>query len=244
MKISIIVPIYNSAQSLNVLNEEIDTYFLSRGDEFEKIYVNDGSIDSSGESLQELAKADYRVKVIELEGNFGQQNAIFCGMGQASGDVIITMDDDLQHDVSQCGRLIEAIEKGQDLVYGIYTNRDTPSFRHWGSRLTAQFFRRNYPAIRGLRVSSFRAFNRELLEASIRCPYRFIYLSGIMLSRTEKIGNIEVEQRERRYGQSGYNLKKLIKLYMKLNFYYSRFSIIEGLKPKGGQYAISYTINL
>lgn len=241
MKISVVIPVYNSEQSLSQINDEINKYFDERSYEFEKIFVNDRSTDNSFEVLNKISLKDINLRVIDLKHNYGQQNAIFCGLHLATGDYIVTMDDDLQHNINDLDILIDEMKTGKDLVYGIYA-LNTQTHRNLGSRLTRNFFRRNFKYLKNQSVSSFRIFSKELLESTLMCPYKFIYLSGIMLSKTWKIGNVSVIQRKRVYGKSGYSVKKLMLLFLKLNWYYSKHSI-EWLKAKGSAFEIKEICN-
>lgn len=244
MKISIVIPVYNSENSLIKINDEINKYFEKRSYSFEKIFVNDKSTDASYEVLKKIAwnEEENILKLIDLQHNYGQQNAIFCGLHFATGDYIVTMDDDLQHNIDELDQLINEIKAGKDLVYGIY-GRSNQFYRNWGSKVTGYFFKSNFKNLKGKRVSSFRIFSKALLEKTLTCPYKFIYLSGIMLSKTDKIGNVVVTQRKRVYGKSGYNIKKLVMLFVKLHFYYSKYSI-EYFKPKGSAFEISDIRNI
>lgn len=241
-KISIIVPVYNSAQSLENLNREIDTYFENSQYDIEKIFVNDSSSDNSWDLLQILrdksftqaSSCDSRMKIISLKSNTGQQNALFCGMHYASGDFILTIDDDLQHDIAYVGKMLEMLENGYDLVYGVHAivHED---IRSYGSKLTAYFFKKTFPALDGMRVSSFRVFKRNLLEKLLQCPYAFIYISALLLRQNPKVGNINISKRNRSCGESGYNLRKLVILFVKLVWFYGNY-VPEFLKKMGDAY--------
>ncbi len=236
-KISIIIPVYNSESSLTVLNDEIDACFSDHDYLVEKIFVDDASRDNSFMLLESLAVSAnnlHTIKIIRLKINAGQQNALFCGLHYATGDYIVTMDDDLQHDISYVKKMINLLQSGIDLVYGVHQNSEI-EIRSIGSKLTGYFFRKTFPILDGKRVSSFRAFNKSSLQSVLQCQYKFIYLSALLLKSVKTIENIEIVKRERRYGQSGYSLNKLIVLFLKLNYYYGNF-VPEFLKPVGVAY--------
>lgn len=222
MKLSIVIPVYNSETSLRKLHKAIKKAVHT---EHEIIYVNDASKDESAEILSQLEEA----VVINLEENTGQQGAIFEGLKVARGDYIVTMDDDLQHDPGDILRLLVKIEEGYDLVYGV-SSEAMVNYRQVGSKLTAKFFKHRYPHLKDKRVSSFRIFTRAMNQEVIRCPYKFIYLSGIMLGLTDNVGQVMVVKRKRLYGTSGYDFKKLVWLFLRLNFYYGYLP--EFMKPK------------
>lgn len=254
--ISIVIPVYNSSESLYEINNEINKFFDKTNYQFEKIYVNDASRDGSHNILKRIAlkfNEIERTKVINLKENVGQQNAIFCGFKYASGDYIVTMDDDLQHNINYLVSMIEILEGGAELVYGVCDTQAEKSneqnnyrdfdIRTFGSNLTGRFFKSNFKNLSGKRVSSFRAFDKKLLPKILNCQYKFVYISAIMLNYTSKVENITINKRSRVYGKSGYDVKKLIVLFLKLNFYYSKYSV-EMLKPRSSKFEISELINV
>jgi len=250
--ISIVIPVYNSSESLYEINNEINKFFNKTNYQFEKIYVNDASSDGSHNVLRRIAlkfNEMERTKVINLKKNVGQQNAIFCGFKYASGDYIVTMDDDLQHNINYLLSMIKRLECGSELVYGVCDTQAKKNnyrdfdIRAFGSNLTGRFFKSNFKSLSGKRVSSFRAFDKKLLPLILSCQYKFVYISAIMLNYTSKVENITINKRSRTYGKSGYNIKKLVILFFKLNFYYSKYSI-EMLKPRSSKFEISELINV
>lgn len=259
-RISVVIPVYNSSKSLNIVNKEINKCLDNLAYDYEKIYINDSSTDESLDVLKQIAARPLelkRTKVISLKENSGQQNAIFYALRYVSGDYIVTMDDDLQHNINYLKDMIKKIDEGADLVYGvceipkenksITSILDTSSLydviRKKGSSLTAKFFYKNYKNLSGNRVSSFRVFHKKLLPHILKCDYSFIYLSAIMLNYTARVENVVINKRERVFGRSGYNFKKLLILYLKLNFYYSRLSI-DPIKPRGIKFEVSELINI
>lgn len=242
-KISIIIPVYNSDSSLKRLNEEIDCCFLESDYIIEKIFVDDASKDKSVDILSEIsavASNIHNIKIIRLKENVGQQNALFCGLHYASGEYIVTMDDDLQHNIHYVKEMINLLKQGVDLVYGVHEETEI-DIRSRGSKLTGYFFKKTFPALLGKRVSSFRAFRKSQLSSILNCQYKFIYLSALLLREVKSVENIEIVKRNRVYGHSGYTLKKLIVLFLKLNYYYGSL-IPELFKPVGAAYEESHDI--
>lgn len=221
MKLSIVIPVYNSEASLKPLVKRIKEHVTVP---YEIIFVNDNSTDNSLAVLEAL-----EVSVINLTHNVGQQAAIYIGLKHATGHYILTMDDDLQHDPKDIMRLYDEISKGYDLVYGI-SDEFQKQYRYLGSKMTALFFRLRYPKYKNKRVSSFRIFTKEMKEQVLSCSYRFVYISAIMFKEDIKIGQIDVHKNKRPYGTSGYNFKKLIMLFLKLNYYYGYLP--DFIKPK------------
>ena len=121
--VSIVVPIYNEVENLTLLYDALNDVLSEYGREYEMILVDDGSQDGSKAVLQELAEHDSHVKVIELRSNFGQSAAMSAGIQAASGDVVVTLDGDLQNDPADIPMMIAKIEEGYDLVHGWRKNR-------------------------------------------------------------------------------------------------------------------------
>ncbi|MBI9014938.1 MAG: glycosyltransferase family 2 protein [Clostridiales bacterium] len=225
MKLSIVIPVYNSESSLDILYDRITQSVIYS---HEIIFIDDASTDNSKTILTELSHHK-NVKVLHIKRNIGQQMALFCGLKHASGDYIVTMDDDLQHKATDINLLIKKIEEGYDLVYGV--GKDDYGFhRHLGSKLTAMFFKYHYKHMGDKRVSSFRIFSSQLNQKILNCNYKFVYLSGVLLNHTSRVGQLEIVKMKRPYGQSGYSFFKLLKLFIKLNYYYG--NLPEWMKPK------------
>lgn len=238
--ISIVIPVYNSQNSLFELYKRIKKAINGENFKFELILVDDSSSDKSYQKIIDLSRKDKRVKGIRLAQNFGQQNAIFCGFNYAQGDYIITMDDDMQHQAEDIVKLYKKIkDTDYDAVYAIPKNRDYSLVRKIGSKLTDKLFNLITPKTNNFRVSSFRIINRNLLQQILHTDKSFIYISAIMLQQKIKIANIYTEQKDRKYGESNYNFFKLIKLFFKLFLYYSEIPFLEYFRSKDEQYLVA-----
>ncbi len=236
--ISIVIPVYNSSNSLPELYQRLTNYLNPRFSSHEIVMVDDGSRDSSYKQMLALHRRDKRVKTISLDGNFGQQNALLCGLRYTRGEYIITMDDDLQHYPEEIGKLISAAKEGYDVVYGIASKKHNLFYRNLGSKLTDRLFNLITPKSTDIRVSSFRLIKRSLLEKIIEHEESFVYISAIILKYTDNIGNIQVEHGERKYGVSNYTFLKLLKLFLKIFIYYSGFPFLKYLRLQKPQYVI------
>lgn len=241
MKLSIIIPVYNSENTIEELIKEL-VIFLDKKIEYEIILVDDFSLDESYKILEKCAKKNNKLKIIKLDKNYGQQNALFAGLNFVTGDYVLTMDDDLQHDIKYLTAMIEKINNGYDVVYGIdYKNYDV-NYKTIGARIRDLFFRTSFPKAENNLVSSFRLFTSDLIPDILKNRFRFIYLSGILLRLSNKITYIKVRNRKSQ-NQSNYNFFKLLKLFLRLSFYYS-YLIPDRVKPKGTQYKIENTLNI
>ena len=120
---SVVVPVYNSAESLHELYKRLQSVFFKMGKGFEIIFVNDCSKDNSLRILREIKKQNENVKVIDLYRNFGQQNALMCGFTFCQGQYIVTIDDDLQNPPEEIPKLFEKLTEGYDAIFGTYLNK-------------------------------------------------------------------------------------------------------------------------
>ena len=221
---SVIVPVYNSKETLNILLSEIDQFFQDTGHGYEVILVDDASADGSFEEIERLSQERENVHGVRLLRNAGQQKALLLGLRKAQGDWAITIDDDLQHDIREVSLMMKRAESGADLVFGVYKEYGTKDVRAFGSRLVGLFFKKRYRNLKGLRVSSFRLISKEVYQHLQDPEERFVYLSAELLPHAGFVDNIQVSRRERVYGKSGYNLKKCAALYFKLWLHYGWLS--------------------
>lgn len=236
--ISVIIPVYNSENSINRLYNKLKKFLSNNFSQYEIIMVDDNSSDNSFLKMVNLNKKDDNIKVIKLRENFGQQNALMCGLEYAKGDYIVTIDDDLQHSPSDIINLYNEIKKGYDVVYGIPIKRNEIFYRRVGSYLTDKVFNLITRKSSNIRVSSFRIFNKKILNQLKKCDSSFVYLSAIILKITKNIDNIPVKRKKRFDGDSNYNIYKLIKLFVKLYIYYSDNRLTKLFRANKPQYII------
>lgn len=133
---SIIIPVYRSSETLPVLHRRLVSLFEQRGDDFEIIFVEDCSGDNSWDVIKNLAATDARVRGFRMSRNYGQHNALLCGIRAARGNVIVTMDDDLQHPPEELPKLLAKLEEGYDMVYGPPEQEQHGLLRDLASRIT------------------------------------------------------------------------------------------------------------
>jgi undecaprenyl-phosphate 4-deoxy-4-formamido-L-arabinose transferase len=208
---------------------------------YEIILVDDGSTDESIQQVKEALANDKAIKLISLEGNFGQQNAIMCGLRYAKGDYVITMDDDLQNPPEEIEKLMLELKKGYDVVYGIPRVKQHSGTRNLGSFIANLLFDVVCSKPKGVRVSSFRVLKRSVVESVICEKTSFVYISAATLKYTKNIGNVAVQHEVRKHGSSNYNMVKLLKLFYNIYINYSSVSsiFVQNSKP---QYVIKEMI--
>ena len=224
--ISVVIPVYNGEKSLQELCHRIDCTLREIGHDYEIILVDDGSLDNSWAVMKSVRLRSKKTKIIRLSRNFGQHNTLMCGLHHASGDYIITMDDDLQHPPEEIPKLIEAIKSsGNDVVYGAYRKKQHSLLKNLGSYvyrwLTAAIFKNGSDRNK----SSFMIIRRTLLQYII-CDDTPNPLLGTMISSvTKKTSWINIEHCKRNYGRTTYSMKKLIKQFLHGLLYYTNLPL-------------------
>lgn len=236
--ISVIIPVYNSRNSLDELYCRLSTSLKKISNKYEIILVDDASIDNSYDKMLDLHNKDNQVKAIRLDGNFGQQNAIMCGFYYAKGEYIITLDDDLQHRPEHIENLINKLDKGYDVVYGIAEKKQHSFYRNLGSKMTNYLFNKICSKPKDIRVSSFRVIRRNIISEIIKNDSSFVYISAIILKITKNIGNVYIKHDARKYGNSNYNFIKLLKQFIKLYVYYSDSRFVKIFVSSSPQFKI------
>ena len=214
-KLSFVIPCYRSEKTIgNVVKELDDTLTpLKSQYDYELILVNDGSPDNTASVIEELVKVYPYIIFVNLSKNFGQHSALMAGFHEVSGDIVICMDDDGQTPANECFKLINKVEEGYDIAYAEYEKREHKGFRNIGSRFNAAcnhyFF--NHP--KDLKPNSYFACQRFVIDTALTYPNPFPYVSGLLFQSINTYCNVNITHRTREAGESGYTLKKLIKLW-------------------------------
>lgn len=209
--LSIVVPVYNSAQLLPELYERLVTAIEALEESFEVIFVEDCGADNAWKVAVDIAKRDPRVTAIQLMRNSGQGIATLCGLAHTRGQIVVTLDDDLQHPPEEVPLLIEALlaDEELDVVLGVSRERHHSLFRRAGSALIDWLAKCLVEKDPRLRLTSFRAMRRIVIDAllTMRVPYPAI--GPMLVSTTGRMANVEVRHAPRRVGRSGYTLSKI-----------------------------------
>jgi glycosyltransferase involved in cell wall biosynthesis len=225
LEISVVIPVYGSAAVLPELVNQLELALCETARSFEIILVCDCSPDNSWEVIKNLTPSHPAVVGILLRKNVGQHNAIMAGLSQALGHVIITMDDDLQHSPNDIATLLAEIEKGNDVVYADFINRNHARWKILGSRVNDSVAQFLLGKPKGLYLSPYRAFKSEIKDAILKYRGPFVYLDGLIIATTKKIVSVRVKHHGRFAGESGYGLKKSISLWMKMATNFSIFPL-------------------
>lgn len=214
MKISIIIPCYNSEKNLRKVVEDTIRYLDELHDyTYEFMLVNDYSTDRTTEVIRDLARDYPFVKGLILAKNGGQHNALLAGLHNAEADLYIGMDDDGQTHPSQIKALLDRLNEGYDVVYGRYPQKKEALWRRLGSRINNYTVSKLIGRPKELKISSFWVCRRFVRDEVIKYNSTFTNLQGIFLRITSRITNVEIQHFERASGSSGYTLKKLLQIY-------------------------------
>lgn len=208
LKFSVVIPVFNEEGNLQVLYTRLTKVMESLGT-YEIIFIDDGSTDSSFQILTDLHKKDKNVKVISFTRNFGQHPAIMAGFHSAQGEAIITLDADLQHPPEEIPKLIEKLDEGCEVVFGVFQQRKHSLYRKAGSAFSKWVLSKIMP-VDATYISGFRAMRAQVVNQLSLFGERTKFLSGLLCWMGFKVGIVEVEHHRRRAGESRYRLSKLL----------------------------------
>ena len=215
--LSVVVPVFNELESLEILHQQIKTVLISLARTYEIIYVDDGSTDGSSSKLQELAEADNTVVVIQLRRNFGQTAALSAGIDYARGEVVVCQDADLQNDPEDIPRLLAKLDEGYDLVSGWRKDRQD----HWLWRKTTSTLA-NWIISRVVDFKlhdigcTLKAYRRELLNHIRLYGQMHRFIPALALQVGAKVAEIPVNHKPRLYGRSKYGLGRTFSVILDL----------------------------
>ena len=219
--VSVVVPVYNGAGTLHELVARLRSTLAPLTEAFELLLVNDGSKDNSWGVIEELADRDAAVFGINLMHNYGQHNALLAGILRSSGDIIVTMDDDLQHPPEELPKLFEAIRQGHDVAYGKPVRREHRLWRNLSSRIIKRSLRIALGADMAEKSSAFRAFRGELKQGFVRFSDAQVSIDVLLSWTADRVACVPVEHHPRKQGESGYGFRKLLRLTLSMVTGYS-----------------------
>jgi undecaprenyl-phosphate 4-deoxy-4-formamido-L-arabinose transferase len=225
VQVSIVIPVYNEEQNLQVMQDRLMPVMRGLGKSFEIIFIDDGSCDNSLVLLKKMTKNE-QIKIVELTRNYGQHAAIMAGFSICSGNIVITMDADLQNPPEEIPRLIKVMEDGNyDVVGTIRKGRQDSFLRILPSKIINVVARK----ITGVRMHDWgcmlRAYRRAVVERMIQCHEHSTFIPALATVFGKRITEIEVSHEERHGGKSNYPLRKLVNLQFDLVASFSDFPI-------------------
>ncbi len=207
--ITVIIPVYRSGDSLRELYQRLVSVLTDQCLTFEILFVEDCGGDHSWDVIHAIVQEDSRVQGLRMSRNYGQHNAILAGIRAATGEFIITIDDDLQHPPEELPKLIKKINEGYDVVYGPPEQQQHGLFRDMASQITKIALQGAMGASTARQISALRIFRTELHEAFADYKGPSVNIDVLLTWATTKFGICSVKHEARKHGVSGYNTRKL-----------------------------------
>jgi glycosyltransferase involved in cell wall biosynthesis len=207
--LSVVIPVYNSQDTLRPLLQRLIPALRELATSFEVIFVNDGSKDKSWQTIQEVAKEHPEVRGLEMMRNYGQHNALLAGIRAARYELLITMDDDLQHPPEELLKLLDALQDN-DVVYGCPQKQQHGLLRDMASAVTKLALQSAMGAEIASKISALRIFRTQLRDAFAQYNSPFVSIDVLLTWATTRFTAIQVRHDPRTIGASNYTLRKLI----------------------------------
>ncbi len=212
-KVSIVIPVFNEQESLPALIERTTAACDQLSQSYEIILVDDGSSDNSTDILTAAAEQPQsNIIAVLLNRNYGQHSAIMAGFIQATGDLVITLDADLQNPPEEIPRLVSVAEEGYDVVGSVRAHRQDSWFRKSASHMINLLIQRSTGKAMGDYGCMLRAYRRQVVEAMLHCHERSTFIPILANSFARRTTEIDVSHAEREFGDSKYSFLKLINL--------------------------------
>lgn len=212
-KVSVVIPVYNEQESLPELIRRTTDACATLPMDYEILLVDDGSSDHSAEMLAAAAEEPgSHIMAVLLNRNYGQHSAIMAGFSHVSGDLIITLDADLQNPPEEIPRLVATAQEGYDVVGTVRQNRQDSWFRKKASRLINHLIRRTTGKAMGDYGCMLRAYRRHIIDAMLHCHERSTFIPVLANTFARRAIEIPVLHAEREFGDSKYSLMRLMNL--------------------------------
>ena len=212
MNLSIIIPLYNEEESIGELNKRLKEVLVKLKINYEILYIDDGSRDTSVKILRTLSAQDEHLRIIELKRNFGKSIALAVGFEQVLGDLVVTMDADLQDDPGEIPRLIEKINSGYDLISGWKYKRKDPFVKI----LSSKIFNFTVSLLSGLKIHDFncgfKIYKQEVVKSIEVYGELHRFLPFLAYQQGFKVGELKVKHNTRQFGESKYGRSGLKRL--------------------------------
>jgi len=214
--LSIVIPVFNEAESLELLYREIDEVAAAEGYDLDVVFVDDGSTDGSWQIIRQLAAADSRVRGLRFRRNFGKAAALNAGFEHARGELIMTLDADLQDDPNEIPRFLAEMKKEVDVVSGWKKVRYDP----WHKVIPSRVFNWMVSSLTGVRLHDhncgMKCYRREIFEEVRLYGELHRFVPVLAAARGFRVGELVINHRPRRYGRSKYGLTRIVKGFLDL----------------------------
>ncbi len=215
MKISVVIPVYNEEENIPQLYKELKEVLEKLGNDYEIIFVDDGSTDKTPQILKDLAQKDKRVKVVRFRRNYGQTAALYAGFQYAEGDVIITMDGDLQNDPRDIPKLLEKLKEGYDIVSGWRKNRKD---NFWKRTLPSKIANWLISKVTGVHLHDYgctlKAYRKEVAKSYRLYGDMHRFLPAVAKSFGVRVAEVVVNHRPRIHGKSKYGIGRTVRVML------------------------------
>ncbi len=214
--LSTVIPVYNEAESLEKLHDELSQVAQAQGYNLDIVFVDDGSTDNSWQVIERLAAKDARVRGIRFRRNFGKAAALSAGFESARGDIVFTLDADLQDDPAEMPRFLAEMENGRDVVSGWKKIRRDPIHKVFPSRIFNWLVSR----ITGVKLHDhncgFKCYRREIFDEVRLYGELHRFVPVLAAARGWTVGEIVINHRARQFGKSKYGLRRFVKGFLDL----------------------------
>jgi len=210
MNISVVIPVFNSETTLDALVERLHPVLEQAAESYEVVFVDDGSSDRSWGKISHLHSRYSWIRGYSLMRNYGQNNALLYGIRSARYEIIVTMDDDLQHPPEEIPTLIKTLREGCDVVYGTPKKEQHGFWRDMASRITKIIMKRAMGVHVARNISSFRIFRSHIKNAFVNYDGPFVSIDVLLTWGTTNFAAIPVRHESRVDGESNYTLGKLL----------------------------------
>jgi undecaprenyl-phosphate 4-deoxy-4-formamido-L-arabinose transferase len=214
--ISIVVPVYNSDPMLPEFVKRLQAVLVELASEYELVLVNDGSRDQSWQTIQRLTKEYAWVRGINLMRNYGQHNALLCGIRAARFEYLVNMDDDLQHPPEEIPKLLAKLREGFEVVYGYPEHERHGFLRDIASGLTKLALQKSMGAETARHLSAFRAFRTQARDAFAGYHSPFVSIDVVLTWATTRFTAVQVRHDPRKIGVSNYTFRMLFRHAMNM----------------------------
>jgi glycosyltransferase involved in cell wall biosynthesis len=215
MKLSVVIPCYNSEKSIiNVIDETISTIKLRNNIEYEIILINDGSTDNTFSVIKNICKNNKNIIGIDLSKNFGQASAMLAGYKYTSGNFIVHSDDDGQTPINELWKLVDKIKEGYDIVFAQYHRKKNTLIQNigtWVNIKTSEIF---LGKPKGVHIGNFFCCRKFIIEEICKNNNPYPFIGGLFIKTTHNFGTVKTVHRKRHFGKSNYNIKKMLSLWI------------------------------
>ena len=216
IELSVVIPVYKSEECLPLLLRRLSESLPGHFKSFEVILVVDGSPDRSFEVIKELAPAYPFLRAYQLRKNVGQDNAIMAGLVHAKGDLVAIMDDDLQHDPSDLPVLAAKVREGWDCCFAEFKVKHQAWWKNLGSRFNGRVASILLGKPHDLYLSPFKVLTGGLVREVVAYRGPYPYVDGLIVLNSSRLTQIPVEHHSRASGRSNYDLKRSVRVWLKL----------------------------